>query len=165
LAEKCDVIYLLDLDEFYSIEQILNIFKYIEKEEYITWFSTPMKNYIFDGKQYIEGFCPPRAFCNFPNSHSINKIYFDNDVLYSCGEGGTIDYKLLPNKSIPKNLINGGIKHLTWLHTNGKLKYEYQMKHFGHCGYKWNYESNLLEINIDYYKKYNLPLPEINYDN
>jgi hypothetical protein len=35
------------------------------------------------------------------------------------------------------------------------------MKHFGHCGYKWNYETNLLEINEEFYLKTKQQIPII----
>ena len=38
------------------------------------------------------------------------------------------------------------------------------MKHFGHCGYKWNYELNKLEFNQEYYLKNNEKTPIINYE-
>jgi ribosomal protein L6P/L9E len=50
---------------------------------------------------------------------------------------------------------------MTWLHSNGKDKYEYQMKHFGHCGYKWNYETNQLELNLEFYAKNKIDIPKI----
>ncbi len=173
LQQNCDYIWLLDNDEFYTVGQINNIINYIQKEEFIDWFSILFKNYIFSGREWISGFCPPRIFkVNLLDKDlKLNNFYWDNDVKYLAGincklVGDTTlwSYKGLSNKSIPNNLLSGGIKHLTWLHTNGKLKYEYQMKHFGHCGYKWNYDTNQLEFNLEFHQKNNIPLPEINYE-
>lgn len=167
LEKQCDYIWLLDGDEFYTVEQIKKIIIYISQEDnkFITWFSIPMRNYIFSGHEYIEGFCPPRIFkvmSNYVEPFKIQELYWDNDMIYkSFISNREVQYKYFPHKSIPKNLISGGIKHMTWLHTNSKLKYEYQMKHFGHCGYKWNYETNQLELNLEYYRENNIPLPEI----
>lgn len=171
LKHKCDLIWLLDNDERYTVEQINKIIEYINKwdNRFECWFSIPMKNYIFSGKEWISGFCPPRIFRKHINSYmqgyTLHKCYWDNDFEYIADTGIIKSYKDFTSKSIPSNLIGGGIKHLTWLYTNGKLKYEYQMKHFGHCGYKWNYKTNKLEFDIDgYYKKFNIPIPEINYE-
>lgn len=159
LKQNCDYIWLLDNDEFYTIEQINKIIEYIGKERFITWFSIPFRNYIFDGKQWINGFCPPRVFSTNSMGRKLHSFFWDNDVNYTSDGRQTYSYKTLANKSIPRNILE--IKHLTWLHSNGKLKYEYQMKHFGHCGYKWNYDTNELEINKEFYIKNNMTLPKI----
>ncbi len=167
LKDKCDFVLLLDLDEFWTTKEIDNLFEYINRKEtdLYTWHSICYKNYILDGKRWVDDFCPPRLFKTVTNYNGylckLDKFFYDNDVYYDTGHSGgnNISYKLLPNKSIHKDLIF--CKHLTWLHSNGKNKYEYQMKHFGHCGYKWNYETNLLEINEEFYLKNNLNLPVI----
>lgn len=170
LKQNCDYVWLLDNDEFYTVEQINSIIGYLTKEPFITWFSIPFKNYIFDGRQWIDGFCPPRIFARTKGDMAgctLQSFYWDNDIMYELwGDTRQLEctYKSLSNKSIPKNIILGGIKHLTWLHTNGKLKYEYQMKHFGHCGYKWNYDTNEIELNKEFYTRNNLSLPDIKYE-
>ena len=170
LKENCDLIWLLDLsDEYYTETQIRDIINYIQKEEFIDWFSIPMRNYIFLGKEWISGFCPPRIWRvniikDTYNKFRLSKFYWDNDVVYTCSMSKPDiekSYKEFSNKSVPKNLINDGIKHLTWLHSNGQQKYEYQMKHFGHCGYKWNYDTNQLEFNKEFHEKNNIPIPEV----
>ncbi len=166
LKDKCDWILLLDLDEFWTEKEIDNLFEYLNQREanLYTWYSICYKNYILDGKQWVDDFCPPRLFKTITNYNGylckLDKFFYDNDVYYKTGHsGGDISYKLLPNKSIPKDLIF--CQHMTWLHSNGKNKYEYQMKHFGHCGYKWNYKTNLLEIDTEFYNKFNLTPPII----
>lgn len=166
LKQEVEWIYLLDLDERYTEKDIESIINYLNHEDnqFYGWLSTPMKNYVFDGTVWIDGFCPPRAFRTKLGSCKLNSIYWDNDIDYINGLGQKIDYKLLPNKSIPKNKVNKGIKHMTWLHSNGKSKYEYQVRHFGHCGYKWNYETNQLEFNKEFHAKHNIPIPELQKD-
>ena len=171
LKENCDLTYLLDLsDEFYTEQQIKNIFNFINKEDnqYVAWFSTPMKNYIFDGtQQWVDGFSPPRCFKTVFGSSKLTRVYFDNDMEYTSGLGQKIDYKFLPTRQIPKHLINKGIKHITWTHENGKLKEKYQRQHFSNnlCSYKFNEKTQKLEFDIDgYYKKLNIPVPEVHAD-
>jgi hypothetical protein len=104
-------------------------------------------NYIFDGNEWVDDFCPPRIFKN-TFSKKIKKFYWDNDIIYEYNNM-EINYKSLSECKIPKNVAH--IKHMTWLHSNGKAKYEYQMKHFGECSYKWNYEINKLEFNKEFF--------------
>jgi len=159
---NCDVIWMVDGDEFYSIEDINNIINFINNNPNYYWYSINFKNYIFDGKQWIDGFCPPRIFRTKSDILNIDKFYWDNDLAYKDENGKIFNYKLLDNLTIPKEITH--IKHLTWLHENGKLKYEYQMKHFGNCGYLWNYEKEQLEFNEDFYIKNNIKKPLINID-
>lgn len=163
LKENCDIIWLLDLDEFYTEEQIENTIKYIDEGEnkYFSWFKIPMKNYILDGKQWIDGFCPSRIFKVQSIRYKLNKFYWDNDLEYLDDYDNIVDYKKLPNKSVPKNIINLGIKHMTWLHSNGKNKVLYQLKHFGSCSYKWNEEKQELGFDLDFYSKNHMDLPII----
>ena len=135
------------------------------------WFSIPFKNYIFDAKQYVKGFCPPRIFRRTGGDMvyaEMDSFYFDNDIKYKLS-GDTFrtecSYKDFSTRNIPENIVNGGIKHLTWLHSNGKNKVLYQNQHFGHCSYKWNEEKQELEIDYDFYRKNGLDLPVIYKDN
>jgi hypothetical protein len=155
---NCDIIWMVDADEFYNLEDIKNIINFINENPDYCWYSINFKNYIFDGKQWVDGFCPPRIFKNKFNLINIDSFFWDNDIAYKKNND-FINYKNLSSLEIPKEIAH--IKHMTWLHENGKLKYEYQMKHFGHCGYKWNYETNLLEINEEFYLKNHQNIPII----
>ena len=157
----CDFIWMVDGDEFYQINDIQNIINFIKNNPNNYWYSINFKNYIFDGKQWIDGFCPPRIFKVKSDSLNIDQFYWDNDILYKESDKN-ISYKNLSNLEIPREIAH--IKHMTWLHSNGKLKYEYQMKHFGDCGYKWNYQLDKLEINQQFYLKTNQKIPKINYE-
>jgi hypothetical protein len=160
---NCNLIWMVDGDEFYSIEDINNIINFINNNPNYYWYSINFKNYIFDGKQWIDDFSPPRIFRTESNMLDIDKFYWDNDLAYKDENDKVFNYKLLDNLTIPKEVVH--IKHLTWLHENGKEKYEYQMKHFGHCGYKWNYEKQILEFNEEFYIKNNIKKPFINIEN
>lgn len=157
----CDFIWMVDGDEFYKIEDIKNIVQFIKQNEDYFWYSINFKNYIFDGKQWVDGFCPPRIFKTKFNSKIIDSFFWDNDIFYN-DNNKLVSYKNLLSLEIPRNIAH--IKHMTWLHENGKEKYEYQVKHFGHCGYKWNYELQKLEFNKDFYLKTNQELPNIYYE-
>ena len=89
LKQNCDYIWLLDNDEFYTIEQINNIISYIQSDDnkFYSWYSIPFKNYIFDGKQWVAGFCPPRIFKRETIRYTLDKCYWDNDFCYRNDSG------------------------------------------------------------------------------
>jgi hypothetical protein len=151
-----DFVWILDGDEFYTKEQISQIIYFIEKnkDNEDCFFSIPFKNHVFEGAEWVDGFCPPRIFNN--NIHDgIDQFYWDNDILYRDGT----NYKVLQEIAIPKEIAH--VRHMTWLHENGKEKYEYQVKHFGQCSYKWNYEEEKLEFDKEYYEKHGIPIPKL----
>ena len=160
--KECDLIWLVDGDEFYTIQDIQNIINFITLNNNYFWYTINFKNYIFDGKQWIDGFCPSRIFKTKFNDLSIDSFYWDNDILYKDANNNKFNYKDLSKLEIPKDIAH--IKHMTWLHENGKDKYEYQMKHFGYCGYKWNYDENKLDFDKDFYSKIKQQLPTIYYE-
>ena len=168
IEDCCDIIWLLDLsDEYYTESNIQKIYGHVfTAEDRIAWWSINFKNYIFDGKQWIDGFCPPRIFRNTIDygDFRISSFYYDNDITYKYSRDSkiVIPYKYFPNEQIPKKLAH--IKHMTWLHSNGKDKVKYQLAHFGHCSYKWNEEKNELEFDLDFYRKNDMKLPIINKD-
>jgi hypothetical protein len=164
--QKVDSIFILDVDEFYSKKDIEILLEYIKDPDFnfCAWGSVNFKNYIFDEKTWVDGFCPPRFFNMEYRGLKLDKFYWDNDITYVDDKGGIFDYKHLPHITIPKNKLH--IKHLTWMNNlRSKEKVEYQIKHFGHCSYKWNYGENKLEFDLDFYKKHNLPLPQLNHEN
>lgn len=184
LATKCDLIWLLDLsDEYYTVAQIENILRFVDLNPYSVYFRIPFKNYILDGKQWVEGFCPQRIFRRETPNLLLDNFFWDNDAAYrhkstlSIADGGTYDGPIegtpvgtfsrdnqIAGSSVPSCILNEGIKHMTWLHSNGKNKVAYQLKHFGHCSYKWNSTENKLEIDYDFYAKTGVPLPIIRHD-
>lgn len=163
LKQDINYVLLLDLDEFWTEQEIDNLFEYLNKLEnkFYAWLSINYKNIVFDGTKYIEGFCPPRVFKVNLGAYKLNEIYWDNDFNYVDNEGKVKSYKEFSNKPISKNLIFP--KHLTWLDKDGDIKQKYQEKHFGagNCGYKWNKEENKLEFNMDFYNRIGQKPPEL----
>ena len=157
-SSNVDYVWLLGLDEIYTVEEINKILNFVEINSFITWFKINYKNYVFDGKKWIDGFNPPRIFKVNTNG-GLKELYYDDDFVYNDGS----DYKILSHLEIPKSIAH--VRHMTWLHSNGKAKVEYQKKRWGEngCSYTWNYDTNMLEFNLQYYEKHNLPLPSLNY--
>jgi len=157
LYRDVDYVWLVDGDEFYTDKEVNAITKILSETSHGPYFSINFKNYVFDGRTWISGFCPPRIFSNRIHG-GISSFYWDNDVSYNDGT----DYKRLPNAKIPESVAN--VRHMTWLHTNGKEKVRYQLKHFGECSYSWNSSLERLEFNEAYYLKNKVKKPELIYD-
>lgn len=159
LAEKVDYVWTIGLDEIYTVSEINKIISFIELNPFVDWFKINYKNYVFDGKQWIDGFNPPRIFKT--SSHGgLKELYYDDDFVYNDGT----DYKNTPSVEIPRSIAH--VKHMTWLHSNGKAKVEYQKARWGGngCSYSWDYEGNGLKFNEDFFKKNNQSKPALNKD-
>jgi len=157
LQQEVDMFWMLDGDEFYTYEDINSILNYVIENPDYYYYKINFKNYIFDGKKWIDGFCPNRIFWT-NKEEKVSKFYYDNDILYESG-------KRQPDLScseIPREIAH--IRHMTWLHSNGEKKVKYQEKHFGECSYLWNRDTSELEFNSSYYKKHNKEAPVVNED-
>jgi hypothetical protein len=143
-----DLIWQLDFgDEIYSINQIINIIKFINKNKFVDWFYINFKNFIGDENHYVEGFAPPRI--HWFNKHGgVNKFVWDNDLVYIDGIHSN-DSKI-SKLIIPKNIAH--VIHYSWCGDKEFLikKIEYQKKCLGTCSYQWNYNENKIEFNKDY---------------
>lgn len=163
LDKGVDLVWIVDADEFYTEKQIMSILERVNSDPRTVWWKVPFKNYIFDGKQWIDSFCPPRIFQTKVGSKVLNEFYWDNDVNYKDGDN-VIDYVSLPSRSIPSSLVSGGVKHMTWLHSNSQDKIVHQLAHYKQCSYRWNAETSQVEFDTDFYKRTNQPLPEVHVD-
>ena len=160
IKEGCDYIFLIDSDEQFSLEDFNKLSDYVNKSEFIDWWSISYKNYVGDG--YLEDpFTPPRIFKSKIKNGNISHFYFDNDIIYVDNSDQSINYKTLASKTIPASVA--WVPHFTWTNTEqNKIKIDYQNKHFGQCSYKW--EDNQIKINEDYYIQNNEIKPRIIYD-
>jgi hypothetical protein len=157
LQEKVDYIILLDFDEIYTLEQIEKIFQFVEQNPFTAWFKINFKNYVGDKNHYVADFSPPRIF----KAENLAEFYYDNDINYYI-DGGKVSYKNFSSLQVPRN--QAFVKHYSWCGSPERLKskIDYQLKHFnGICSYKWNNKKNKIELDLDFYKKYKLPVPQI----
>jgi len=162
LKEKgVDFYWILDADEIYTKEDIDRITNFVSLNPQITYFNINFKNYVFDGKCWVDGFCPPRVF----SAKNAEGFFWDNDISYNQN-GERVSYKTMPSLKIPRGVAH--VKHLTWIsNERSKRKIEYQEKHFKHgagCSYKWNDEKNCLEFNMEYFNKTGEAVPELNHE-
>lgn len=154
LSKDVDYVFIADSDEIYTLKEIDNILKFVEDNSNIDCFQINFKNYIFDGKSWLDKFHPDRIF-KVNVYGGLRNFYWDNDVKYEDGR----THKQTNVEIIPENIAH--VKHITWLHEGGKQKVEYQLKHFGSCSYKWNEQKKQLELDIEYYKKHGYEIPTI----
>jgi hypothetical protein len=166
LAKNVDFIWTIGVDEIFTIEQILSILTYISQDNFTVWFSTFYKNYVFNKSTWVDGFCPPRIFRVNTQNYKLKEFYWDDDIHYEEKQTKLLSsYKHFACKQIPKRIAL--INHYTWLSDErSKKKVEYQEKHFSPprgagCSFKWNYQENKLEFNLDYYKKTGQIVPEL----
>lgn len=163
----CDVIMVVDSDERYNEKDVDFLLEVINNPSFEenAWYSINFKNYIFDEKTWIDGFCPPRLFNVYFKDYELKEFYWDNDVFYNSMNvylSSTVDYKELPNAVIDKSKLH--IKHLTWLGERAIQKVHYQIKHYGQCSYKVKEDGTGIEFNDYYFQKNNEVMPELHYD-
>ena len=175
LKEGCEVIIQVDADEIFTIENISNILKYIEKDKLIAWYRISYKNYVFNKNTSLldSPFTPPRIHRVNIGKWRINKFTYDNDVNYlGKYEGEEINQNILASKVIPQHIAFP--RHFTWLDgTKSKNKVIYHNLRWGSdksrlldgdgCSYLWNEEKNALQFNIEWYKKRNLNVPKLDF--
>ena len=159
---RIDYIWIVDSDEFYQEEDISKIEKYVESTDK-NFFKISLKNHVFDLNHYLEEpFCPPRIFKTnlMSNAFKLEGFYWDNDICYIRDKKLYRYTSLDELEEIPTDVAY--IPHYTWLNDKiGKRKVEYQNKHFGHCGYKWDNDKNTLTFNELFFEKMKKPIPKV----
>lgn len=162
IESDANYIWLLDGDEFYTVNEISKIVNFVEQNQFVDWFKINFKNYFNDTSHWVDGFNPPRIFK--VKSSTNMRFYYENDILYETGSR-SIDYKSLSSLEIPKSVSH--VKHFSWCGDKEflKKKVEYQnYRYNGICSYKWSDTENKLILNDDFYYKHNLSKPIIHND-
>lgn len=153
-----DLVWQLDLfDEYYSFEEIVNTLKWIKEEHLYDTYHVNFKNYIGINKdRYVLDFAPARINWVKKNK-GIKKWYWDNWLEYN----NNIKSEFSSRRIIPRAICNP--KHLSWVGTKDFLinKINYQHKAIGCCSYSWNNEKQDLDFDYNYYRKFNIIIPEI----
>ena len=155
LKNNCDLVWILDSDEFYTKQEIKNIINYINNTPEYDWYSVNLKNSTFEKHLWIDGFCPPRIF-RTDRHGGISHFYFDNHIVYNNGD--TFDSK--PNSNIPRNVA--WVKHYSWLtsDTRSKEKVKYQELRFsGACSFSWDDNSERLYFSDSFFNNRGLEKP------
>jgi hypothetical protein len=156
MKKDCDLIWILDSDEFYKEDEIRNILKVISETPQYDWYSINFRNFTLTENLWTDGYCPPRIF-RTDRYDGISHFYFDNHIFYNNGE--VFDHK--PNLSIPRNIA--WVKHYTWLESDPrtKEKIKYQNHRFpGGCSFEWNEDSdNKLKLSNIFYEGRGIEAP------
>jgi hypothetical protein len=155
LKNECDLVWILDSDEFYTKQQIKNIINYIDTTPEYDWYSVNLKNSTFEKYLWIDGFCPPRIFRTDRND-GLSHFYFDNHIVYNNGD--KFDNKL--NSNIPRSVA--WVKHYSWLtsDTRSKEKVKYQELRFsGSCSFSWDDVNEKLYFSDNFYNSRGLEKP------
>jgi len=155
LKNNCDLVWILDSDEFYREEDIKNILEFIRKNPKYDWYSVNLKNSTFEKNLWIDGFCPPRIFRTDRNQ-GLSHFYFDNHITYNDGEN--FDNK--PNIKIPRNVA--WIKHYSWLNEDSRSreKIKYQERRFvSGCSFTFNDENGRIYFSDRFYKERGIEEP------
>lgn len=140
LRDKVDLIWMVDSDEFYTMDEINSILRYMEENPWIAWARLCFKNYVMDDKTYLaEPFTPPRVFRVWAASYRVHSFSGDNDIAY----GGTITRDILSQErfasaTVPKEIA--WVKHLTWQSNDrSRRKIAYQTARWGNvCSFAWD---------------------------
>jgi hypothetical protein len=153
-----DLVWQLDIfDEYYSFEEIVKTINWISEENLYDTYHINFKNYIGVNKdRYVLDFAPARINWVKKNN-GIKNWYWDNWLEYNNGKKS----ELSSRKIIPKAICNP--KHLSWVGSKEFLinKINYQHKAIGCCSYSWNNEKQDLDFDYNYYRRFNISIPEI----
>jgi hypothetical protein len=155
LKNSCDIVWILDSDEFYTEKEIINIIDYLNCTPEYDWYSVNFRNYTFTKNLFLDGFSPPRIFRTDRNE-GINEFYFDNHINYNDGE----DFENKNNNTIPRDIA--WIKHYTWLNedSRSKEKIRYHIERFiGGCSFEWDENLDSLKFSESFYNSRNLEIP------
>jgi hypothetical protein len=156
IEQDVDIVWQVDSDEFYTLDQIGKISYFVELNPFITWFRLNLKNYVFTDKQYLfEPFTPPRIHRTSFQGFTASSFTQDNDIAY-----GGLNQHIFANMTVPLSIAF--ITHITWMNNErSRKKVEYQHKRWGHCSFTWNASKKKLEFDKDFYKKTGQSLPKI----
>ena len=162
--QECDLIWVLDGDECYTKDQILNILKFIEENPDLDRYELNFKNLTIEENLFMDY---KHSRIVWAKRHGgISHFYFDNQFVYNNGTDTTQTSYI----NIPKNVAY--IKHYSWLsddsRTKDKIAYQRYRYRYGpgrenneeiRCSYSWNSEKNKLEFNRKFYKHFGQEIP------
>lgn len=160
----CELFWQVDLDEFYTINEIARILAWVEGNAFTTWFRLSLKNYVFDEYTYlVEPFQPPRIHRLDVMGYKAHSFSADNDIQY----GGKITRDILPQDRFASMTIPQGVawvRHMTWQNNDrSRQKTEYQQLRWGLCSFKWDLVKGLV-FDESYYLRRGISIPKLSSD-
>ena len=158
LSKNVDYVILLAADEIWSLKDIENAVKFIQKNEYIDIFHAQFKNLIFDYHTYSLDFIVPRIFPT--NKHGGLFRFYQDDLIQFIDKKKNFE---VSNLTIPRSLCFP--RHESWAGSPEKLKRKaaFGVLRYGMASYIWDEKENKLKFNPEYYSKVKLQ-PELYHD-
>jgi len=160
---NCDLIWVMDGDETYTKNQIINILDFIIKNPSYDYYSVNFKNLTIY-KNLFQDYTHERIFRT--NRHDgIGKFYFDNTFLYNNG----LDSLKALGLEIPKSVAY--VTHNCWLSYDSRVldKIPYQrFRYCGpkgtipedcRCGYEWDIVNERLKFSESFHTCRNIDIP------
>ena len=160
---NCDLLWVIDGDEEYTVSQIELILEFIKKNQEPDYYSVNFKNLTIHEHLFMDY---THGRISWMNRHGGPAyFYFDNQILY---EDGT-NFNQVTSLEIPKNVAY--VKHYSWLSNDTRsldkipyqrLRYEgYEVKRPEECRcqYEWNHEKNRLEFSKDFHQCRDIEIP------
>jgi len=159
---SCDLIWLVDGDEFYTEDQIRQTIQWIENNPEHDAFSLYLKNYTIRHPLFTDTWDRPTIYRNMKWG-GIGRFYFDSLFIFSDDEHSIKDVEIV---KIPRNVCFP--EHYSWLPTEAvKDKIAYQNKRYNgvdndipkgcRCSFEWN--ENGLEFSHSFWKCRGLQIP------
>ena len=161
--QECDLIWVLDGDEAYTKDQILDIIDYINSFPEYDWYSVNFKNLTIE-ENLFQDYTHERIIRTLRKG-GINSFYFDNQFIYNDGSNISSGLGL----EIPKRIAY--IKHYCWLSKDLRAKDKIKYQRWRYCGpdgtlpielrckYNWNEEKDLLEFSEEFHQGRNIDIP------
>lgn len=159
----CDLIWLVDGDEFYTESDIISILDFVNKHEEIEAFSVNFKNYSIEYPLFLN-YTRPTLYRNSMYG-GIGRFFFD--CFYSCSDGVHSIHDL-PSIAIPPYIA--WVEHYTWLpniSTFDKIKYQ-ELRYCGpngdrpvetRCSFCWQDDEKKLRLNKKHYDFWSIEVP------
>lgn len=154
--QGCDLIWLVDADEIYTENQIVNTINFIKNNDEPDWYSIFLRNFTFIDKYHLDFERPNMYWTN--RNNGIEKFHFDSHVLYKDG----CLYNQKKGLCIPKSILF--VDHYSWLTNDSRSseKIEYQKnRHQGNIDIKCSflYKENDLYFNKTFFNKRKINYP------
>jgi len=152
-----DLLIMVNVDEIWEIEEIKKLIKFVQDNTLVTYFKVNFKNYCIDYNTWVDDFIVPRVW--FVNKNNgLKRFYKEELVEYNNGQRDVN----CSNLTVPNILVFP--KHYSWVGTKEYLqrKLNFQALRFGSCSYTWDEVNDKLQLNDDFYSKFNIKKPKLN---
>ena len=111
---NCDLLWMVDGDEVFTTQDILNIIEYIESNPQVECFRVNYKNFTIRNPLFLNDFVKATIYRGNIRG-GLTKFIFDNDAVYSDGAvPDTMNTHLIPRSVVFP-------KHYTWLEDDDRI--------------------------------------------